>query len=76
MNGRIWRFPLGLYRTVSTITRERNLLGLTSIIPMTFHIPVRVDILRVVLLIATNLDLFEPPLRQDCVGGSKVTPQV
>lgn len=43
---------------------------------MTFDVPVSVNIFTVVLLVAADLDLFEPPLRQDRVRSSKVTPQV
>ena len=75
MSGRIWRCPLGLYRVVS-IAHEYSLPGLTSIIPMTFYVPVRMDIFRVVFLVTADLDLFEPPLRQHRVGSSEVTSQV
>ena len=43
---------------------------------MTFHVPVCVDILRVVFFVAADLDLFESPLRQDHIGSFKVTPEV
>ena len=51
----------------------KNLL--TSVIPMTFHVPVRVYIIRLVLFITANFDLFETPLRQNCICGAKVTPK-
>ena len=43
---------------------------------MTLHIPIRMRILRIILLITANLNLLEPPLRQDRIRRSEVTPQV
>jgi len=43
---------------------------------MTFHVPVSVNILRVVLFVAANLDLFESPLRQDRICSSQITPKM
>ncbi len=40
---------------------------------MAFHVPICVHILWVILLIATDLNLFETPLRQDGIRRSKIT---
>ena len=43
---------------------------------MTLHIPIRMRILRIILLITANLNLLEPPLRQNRIRRSEVTPKV
>ena len=42
---------------------------------MTFHVPVRVHVLGLVLLDTSRLDLFEAPLWQICVAGAKIAVQ-
>ena len=42
---------------------------------MTLHIPICMNILRVVLLVTADLDLLEAPLRQNRIGRTKVTPK-
>ena len=46
--------------------------GLTFFIPVTLDIPNRVWVVGVILLIAANLDLLEPPGRQMNIGRDKV----
>jgi hypothetical protein len=42
---------------------------------MTFHIPIRMSVLRRGILGAADFDLLETPLGQDGVSGSNVTPK-
>ena len=41
-------------------------------VPVALNVPVRMRVLRVVLLITADLDLLETPLRQDCVRSTKI----
>jgi len=49
---------------------------LTSLVPMGLDVPVRVDVVDVVLLVARDLDLLESPLRKNSVGRSDVASRV
>jgi hypothetical protein len=42
---------------------------------MTLHVPMRVGIRFIVLLVARHFDLLEPPLGQHRVGRSQITSQ-
>ena len=42
---------------------------------MTLHIPIRMHVLWVILLITTHLHLLETPLRQNRIRSAQITPQ-
>ena len=46
--------------------------GREAVVPVALDVPVRVDVPRVVLLVAADLDLLEAPLRQDGVRRAEV----
>lgn len=49
---------------------------LTSLVPMTLHVPIRMCISRIILLIAAHLNLLEPPFRQRIIPRPQTTPQM
>ena len=57
-------------------SKKEEKTKITSIIPMTLHIPILMRIFRIILLIPADLNLLEPPLRQNRSRRSGVTPQV
>ena len=50
--------------------------GLTSIVGMTFHVPIGVRILGIVRFVAGHLHLLESPLRQNRIRRSQIASQI
>ena len=62
---------------VPEVAQERRAVELhvargQAVVPVRLDVPVRVDVARVVLLLAAHLDLLEAPLRQDRVRRAQV----
>ena len=53
--------------------RLQGIKSFTSVIPVTFYVPICVRILRADILLARDLDLFEAPLWQNRIIGPKIT---
>lgn len=74
-SGRTW-FPQQVLRSRRFNFAQTDYWeGLTSIITVTFHVPVSMGILDVVLLVAAHFNLLETPLRKDSIGCAEVAAQ-
>ena len=60
----------------SSSKREESKARLTSLVPVRLDVPVGVNVVDVVLLVARDLDLLESPLRENSVGRSNVASRV